>query len=161
MITSGTLIQNTLQTGAVAAAATTVATAVCGELEDGNAVAPINAVSHIAWGDEAAAHSEVSGKYTATGLALNAAAVTSWAGVFELCFGQAVDRKEIGKALIGGAAISALAFVTDYYLVPRRVTPGFEKRLNNHSLLGIYSTLALSLAFGRIASRRLSDEVTR
>ena len=151
MTASSTLLQNTLQTGAAATAATTLATAICGELEEGNAIAPLNAVSHIAWGDKAAAQDEASWKYTATGIALNSAAVTSWAGIFETFFGKAVDDRDLGRALMGGAAVSALAFVTDYYLVPKRLTPGFEKRLSNQSLLGIYSALALSLALGRMS----------
>lgn len=154
---SSTLLHDTLQTGAAAAAATTLATAICGELEEGNAIAPLNAISHIAWGDEAAAHEEASWKYTATGIALNGAAVTSWAGIFEMYFGRAVDRQDFNQALIGDAAVSALAFVTDYYLVPRRFTPGFEKRLSNTSLLGIYSALALSLALGRMGQKQLAE----
>ncbi|WP_010587348.1 hypothetical protein [Schlesneria paludicola] len=156
MTGSSALLQNTLQTGAAAATATTLATAICGELEEGNAIAPLNAISHIAWGDEAATHDEASWKYTATGMALNGAAVTSWAGIFEMYFGRAVDRQDVRQALVGGAAVSALAFVTDYYLVPRRVTPGFEKRLSNTSLFGIYSALALSLALGRMGQAQLA-----
>lgn len=54
----------------------------------------------------------------------------------------------IAKSLIGGAAVSGLAYVTDYKLVPAWLTPGFEKRLSNRSLLGIYAALALGLALG-------------
>lgn len=138
-----------LQTGATAAIATTIATAACGFAETGNAIAPINAVSHIVWGDEAAAQNGASIKYTGLGVALNAAAVTSWAAVYETFFGDAVDRRDVARALVGGAVVSAVAYMTDYHVVPARLTPGFEKRLSNTALLGIYSVLAISLAFGR------------
>lgn len=142
-----------LQTGITASAATTVAAAVCGALEQNSPLAPVNAVSHIPWGDEAAQQDELSWKYTATGLALNTAAVTSWAAVYEWGCSHLADD-DVAGAVTGGAVVSALAYITDYHVVPERLTPGFEKRLSNQSLLGIYATLALSLALGRLARPR-------
>lgn len=142
------LIVNSLRTGAVASVTTPAAVATFGRLEDGAAVAPINAVSHIAWGDQAARQERASLTYTATGLALNTAAVTSWAALQELTFGRRFRRPECAAALLEGVAISALAYVVDYHVVPARLTPGFEKRLSNRSLLGVYAVLALSLAAG-------------
>jgi hypothetical protein len=146
-------ITDTLTTGAVATAATTLAAAALGQAEGGNAVAPINAVSHIFWGDEAAAADRPDARHTLTGLALNAAAVTSWAAVQELLMPRSGPRR-LGRALLAGAAVAALAYVTDYHVVPRRLTPGFEKRLSDPSLLGVYATLALSLAAGSLCSGR-------
>ncbi len=144
------LVEHTLFTGVAATAATTLAVSICGALEEGNAIAPINAVSHIAWADKAAHQTDASWQYTAVGLALNAAAVTSWAGVYEVFCGRTADRKDIAGALLGGALVSAVAYVTDYHVVPRRLTPGFEKRLSNRSLFGVYTALALSLAAGSL-----------
>lgn len=144
------LTERTLCTGAAATVATTLAVSICGAIEEGNAVAPINAVSHIAWADKAARQTDVSWQYTAVGLALNAAAVTSWAGVYELCCGRTADRKDLAGALLGGALVSAAAYLTDYHVVPSRLTPGFEKRLSNQSLFGVYTALALSLAAGSL-----------
>jgi len=139
--------QDTLRTAAVASVATTVAAAACGALEDGKALAPINAISHIVWGDKAATKDGASWKYTMTGLALNTAAITGWAAVHELLFPAGKQRNMAG-ALLGGACVSALAYVTDYGIVPRRLTPGFETRLSNRALLGIYAVLAVSLGLG-------------
>ncbi len=168
------LAQNTMRTGGLASAATTLAAAVCGLIEERNAVAPLNSVSHIAWGDRASRQERPSWKYTLTGLALNTAAVTSWAALYELFFGGAGAARSSGaigigkrlrankpahsmsrvvaKSLVGGAVISGLAYVTDYKLVPARLTPGFEKRLSNRSLLGIYAALALGLGLGGLLS---------
>lgn len=146
-----TLLTDTLQTGAIASLATTVATVACGAIEDGNGIAPINAVSHIVWGDESAAHDQASWKYTATGLVLNTVAVTSWAGIYEVFFGDAADRKDVPGAILGGIVISTLAFATDYFVVPKRFTPGFEKRVSSRSLFAIYTMLALGLAFGSLS----------
>lgn len=144
------LVQHTINTGIVASTATTIAASVCGALEDGQPIAPMNAVSHILWDDEAARHTEPSLQYTALGTALNAAAVTSWAAIYELCCGDRANKKDIVGAVVGGALVSAAAYITDYHIVPRRVTPGFELRLSNRSLFGIYTTLALSLAAGSL-----------
>ncbi|WP_428305744.1 hypothetical protein [Lacipirellula sp.] len=138
-------VARTLQTAVPATAATTAAVAACGALENDSSAAPINAVSHIAWGDEAAEHDELSAKYTLTGAALNAVAITSWAAVYELGFGRAARRGNVSRALLGGVATAAAAYVVDYYVVPRRLTPGFEKRLTPPSMVAAYAALAASL----------------
>ena len=140
---------DSLQTGAVASVATTVAIAALGKAEGTTAAAPINAISHILWGDEAATQDDLSATYTLTGLGLNTAAVGSWAALYELCFGGRRKEGVLAKALLGGAAISLLAYVVDYFVVPERLTPGFEKRLSGASLFAIYVVLALSLGLGR------------
>lgn len=144
------LIENTLTTGAIATVATTASLAFCGTLEGDSAVAPINAVSHIPWGDEAARREDLSWKFTATGFALNAAAVTSWAAIHEWLAGEAADRGDVAGVMLGGAAVSGLAYVVDYHVVPPRLTPGFEKRLSGKSMIGVYSVLALGLALGSL-----------
>lgn len=151
--TASHFLQNTLENGAIAAVATTAAAAICGAIEENQPLAPINSVSHILWGDAAANHNDLSAQYTATGLALNAAAVTAWAGIHEWVLSYNTNKRDFSHAMVSGAAVSGLAFVTDYYLVPKRFTPGFEKRLSNTSLLAIYSALAVSLAIGRCRAK--------
>jgi hypothetical protein len=51
--------------------------------------------------------------------------------------------------MLGGGLVSALAYVTDYYVVPKRLTPGYELRLRPCALAGIYLALALSLSFSK------------
>ncbi len=139
------VLNDSIATGAIATAATTAAASVCGRIEEGEPIAPLNAISHILYGDEAATHNEPSTKYTMPGILLNTAAITGWAAVHEIMFSGRRRPQTLAGALAAGAATSALAYVTDYYLVPKRFTPGFEKRLSNKSLAGIYATLALSL----------------
>ncbi len=148
------LALNTICTGSLAALATTAAVAVCGELEKRNPIAPLNAVSHIAFGDEAANHDEPSVKFTATGAALNTVAVTSWAALSELIVGE---NPTLSQAIAGGVAVSALAYFVDYHVVPKRLTPGFEKHLSGRSLFWIYATLAMSLAGGPILRSRMTN----
>lgn len=133
--------------------ATTALTAWLGKRETGSAAAPFNATSHIVHGDEAAWHDETSAKYTLTGVLLNAAAMAAWSGVQELAFGRWARKGAPARAVAGGAATSALAYVTDYYVVPKRLTPGFEKRLSKKAMLITYVALALALAAGTRAKR--------
>lgn len=57
-------------------------------------------------------------------------------------------------ALLGGAAVAAVAYVTDYYFVPKRLTPGFEKRLSGPAMFAVYATLALSLPIAALCERK-------
>jgi len=138
-------LNHALKVGALAGATTTAAVAALGRHETGSAAAGLNAVSHIAWGDEAARQRRPSAKYTLLGVALNAAAVTGWALVHEALFS---GRRQSGLArpLAAGAATAAIAYVVDYHVVPERFTPGFEKRLSRPALAAVYGVLAASLA---------------
>ena len=149
----GTWIKDTLATGAVASAATTAAAAVLGRVENGSAAGPINAVSHILWGKEATCTDAVDARHTLVGAGLNAAAVTSWAALFELALPRN-RRPSVPRALLTGAATAAVAYVTDYHVVPKRFTPGFEERLSGRSLFAVYATLALALAAGSLMRER-------
>jgi hypothetical protein len=147
------ILGNSAITGAIATAATTATTAWLGKRETGSAAAPLNATSHIAFGEEAAYHDETSVKYTLTGAAINAAAMVGWGAVQEALLGQWARKGSPARALVSGAAVSAAAYVVDYHVVPKRLTPGFEKRLSKTALFAIYAALALSLAAGARATR--------
>ncbi len=137
-------------TGTVASAATAAVAAALGKKEAGSPWAPLNAVSHALWGDRAARRSGFSGKYTLTGTALNQGGAMFWALLYEKAFGR---TRSVPGALLGGAAIAALAYVVDYYVVPKRLTPGYEKRLSPRSLAGLYGALALGLGASTILRR--------
>jgi hypothetical protein len=151
MITRG-FLSSALLAGAAAAASTTATLAWIGARRDRTPYAPFNAVSHIAWGGEAAWHTEPSIKYTLTGALLNAAAVMSWAGIFEGLL--RARRPSVASTVTAGVATTALAYVVDYHVVPRRLTPGFELRLPTRSLLPIYGSLAGGLIAGALLARR-------
>lgn len=147
------LLTRALSAGTVSALTASMAAAVAGRRDTGSYAAPLNATSHIVWGDEAARHDEVSWKYTGLGFLLNHAAAVLWGSVFARWFDRAGDRG-IVKPLAGAALVTAGAYVTDYYLVPRRFTPGFEKRVSGTSLAAIYGALALGLAASSLIGRR-------
>lgn len=153
-------LKHVMKAANIATLSTTLITSLLGKKETGSAAAPLNATSHILWGDEAATKDQVDAKHTAVGAGLNAAAMYAWSAVFEGVFGKWVRRADsaggspIARAAVAGASVSALAYVTDYFLVPKRLTPGFEKRLSPMALATTYGILAASLAAGALWANR-------
>jgi hypothetical protein len=149
-------LRDALWSGAIAAGATAVTAAICGARESGSAIAPLNAASHAIFGPEAQHARRPDLKHTPLGAVINAGASVFWAVLYEKAFGDAADRGDATKAIAGGAAVAGLAYLTDYHLVPKRLTPGWEARMSPDSLLLVYAALALSLpmrGLGRAVAR--------
>lgn len=155
MRVADSLIGKVLSSGAIAGLTTALTASLAGKREAGSYMAPLNATSHAFWGDEAAQHDEASAKYTLTGFATNVASATFWAAIYEKLFGQQSSPEQSPlKPLLGAIAVTAGAYVTDYYLVPKQLTPGYELRLSGKSLAAIYGALAFGLAARGLWSRR-------
>jgi hypothetical protein len=146
------LILRALVSGTLAAATTTLAAALAGRHATGSYAAPINATSHILWGEAAAHENKPSIKYTATGLLLNHGATIFWAVFYEMLSGGV--RVARGRALLDGVLVSTAAYMIDYYVVSRRLTPGFELRLSGKGLRLIYSALAAGLCIRDVLTRQ-------
>jgi len=129
--------------GALAGLATCAVAGLCARVERQTAVSALNSTSHIVWGDRAADQASASWKYTGTGIALNELALVFWGLVYEVWSHSAIGASM--PPVSRGATVSALAYITDYHLIPRRFTPGFEKRLSPASLSAIYCAIAISL----------------
>ena len=123
-------IHDAALSGSVACLATAATAAACGKAESRSAMAPINAISHVVWGEEADQALDADFKHTAPALAINEGASIFWATLYERFFGSAADEGDVARAFLGGGAIAALAYVTDYHVVPTRLTPGWETRLS-------------------------------
>ena len=146
------LLGRILLTGGAAAIVSAVTAASWSRMERGRATAPLNAVSHIAWGGEPPSDVGPAGINLATGVALHAGASLFWATPFEVAFGHLARRSAAGSWL-GGAIVSAVAFITDYYVVSRRFRPGYEAYLSRRGLFAVYAALAAGLAIGARLSR--------
>jgi hypothetical protein len=133
------IVERALVSGTLAAAAVTLVVSIAGRRFAGSSAAPLNATSHFLWGERAARKNDYSLKYTSTGFIANYGASIFWALFYEAL-------AERAPPLVRGAAVSALAYVTDYHIVPRRLTPGFELRLPRAALAGVYAALALGLS---------------
>lgn len=138
------IVRRSLVSGSIAAGATLAATALCGIARGVGPVAPVNATSHIVRGPEAGRAGRADVRHTLPGLALHFGACLFWAAVYE----------SLPRHPMRGPATAALAYVTDYHVVPRRLTPGWELRLPGRSLALVYAVLALSLPLGGFMRRR-------
>ncbi|MCB5191477.1 hypothetical protein LG198_12130 [Methylobacillus arboreus] len=116
-----------------------------GKLENKAYAAPINAISHWIWGDDAARHDKADLRHTLVGYGIHHASATFWAIIYE----HATKSRPVGNAVqlyADAAVISALACFVDYHLTPHRLRPGYEMRLSRMSLLVVYAAFALGLA---------------
>jgi len=129
-----------VKTGLISSAAVAIAAGIRGRVELGTAMRPLNGISHILWGPHAGKSNTISAKYTLTGLALNTLACGFWAWLY-----QRGSRASASEAATDAVSVAALAYVTDYYLIPRRFTPGFELSLSSRSFPWIYAALAAGL----------------
>lgn len=155
----GSSVRHALVSGTAAGLATALTASLAGKREAGSYAAPLNATSHIVWGDGAAQRQQPSIKYTLTGFLLNHASAIFWASFYERWFGRSSGASSgrmgsLARPIVGAAVVTAGAYVTDYYLVPKRFTPGFEKRLSGKSLLAIYGALAIGMVARDLSARR-------
>ena len=90
-----------LISGTIAGVATAVVASLAGRRETGSYAAPLNATSHVVWGDNAAWRNSASLKYTGTGFLLNHVSAIFWAALYETWFGRrgarAAPRAAIGS----------------------------------------------------------------
>ena len=149
-----TTLQRGLVSGAASSILSTVALAIVGTKETGSAFAPTNAVSHYVHGDKAALHSAPSIRYTLPGYLIHHASSTFWSIMFEKVAGRYLDRKTPAGILTASAATSAFAAFADYKLTPKRLQPGYEKRISTPGLAIVYAALALGLAAGTALTRK-------
>ena len=144
-------MRNILWSGTYAGLCMSTAIGLIGMATTTRAVDPLNAISHIFWGHQAARSTRWSIKYTASGLFLNQLACIFWAA----CYESMIDRKQQSR-FSSAAAVSILAYLTDYHIVPRRFTPGFEFVFPRTLFPWLYAALAGSLVAGVHMRQRMS-----
>jgi hypothetical protein len=147
-----------LTDGLLSAASSAAALVWRGRRERGSAAAPLNAVSHILRSDAALARNDVSLRYTATGAVLHVASALLWGGLYAWLRHRR-RRPTAGNAVGDAVAVSAVASLVDFKVVPARLTPGFEHRLSRQGLAWVYVALAAGLALGGL--KELSDDRRR
>jgi hypothetical protein len=143
--------------GTVASLFSTAVLATLGSRQAGSAVAPTNAVSHWLWGDESLQAQGPSLRHTLTGYVTHHLASIFWAALYSRVYGHRDEAKEAPNAIAGGIATSATAYVVDYYMVPKRLTPGYEHRISTGGMAATYGALAAGFALGALLLRRLED----
>ena len=141
-------------TGGAAAATSVAMLAACGERDNGSAVAPVNAVSHVIWGDAALHENRMTAAHTLPGLLIHVGSALAWGVLYEKLFGRRERSASLARTACDAAIATAGIAVVDLQLVPDRLTPGFERRLSPNGLLLVYAALGVGLAVGtRLANR--------
>lgn len=134
--------------------------------QEATASAPLNAVSHWAFGDKSLRQNNPSARYTATGAAIHAGSSLFWSLLYDAALVKPLRRRRrddddqlhAAAPLVAGAAVvAAVAAAVDLKLVPERLTPGFQHRLSASSLVMTYATFGIGLAVGGLLQLRGRD----
>ncbi len=135
--------------GTVAGLASMTVLAWRGHAERGRVAAPINAPSHWVWGERALTKNRPSWRYTGLGILIHQAASVMWGMVHErLLRCRRQQATTVADELRDAALVTAAAAAVDLVLIPRRFTPGFERRLSARGTALVYAAFALGLALG-------------
>lgn len=154
-------IYRTLASGTLASLLSTLVMTRRGRVDSHSALAPLNAPSHWLHGDKALAQDGPSWRYTGTGTLIHHASAMMWGVLYDRLLSRSTRLNgSAGGVVAGAAALTAVAALVDFKLVPSRLTPGFEHRLSRQSLLGVYAAFAAGLALGGLLSRRRKDAPT-
>lgn len=138
-------VGRSLVSGTSASVLSTIALACGGHFDCRNTLAPVNAVSHWVWGDRAIHANGPAWRYTAVGYVIHHAMSVFWAAFYEAWVGRSPQRQRPAAAILAGLAVAAAACVVDLRLTPKRLTPGFERRLSPWSLALVYVAFGLAL----------------
>ncbi|MDB5896160.1 MAG: hypothetical protein JWQ88_3691, partial [Rhodoferax sp.] len=134
--------------GSVASLVSTAALLVAGRRECGAPFAPLNAISHWVWGDEALGRNRPDLRHSGVAWLTHQASSVFWAGLHARLRRQ-MGGVASGAGLLGSSvAMSAFACLADYRFTPPRLRPGFEHRLSRTAIAGVYAAFALGLALG-------------
>ena len=142
---------DTIAAGGASSLAVTAAAVYRAKQEGEAGWRPINSTSHILFGSDAADQRQFTMRYTVSGFLLNVIACGFWAWVFRLW--RRHKRPSFIRSAGRGLGISILAYITDYHLIPRRFTPGFELCLTRRSFPWIYGALAAGLILPEALTR--------
>lgn len=152
MRTRNDIVRGAVLGGGAAGLTSLAMLAARGRADNHSPVAPLNATSHVIWGDRALHVDRPTVRHTLPGLVIHVGSSMFWGAVQQGLFGM---RRGLAPNARNAALTTALAALVDLKLVPDRLTPGFERRLSTKSLMWVYGALAVGLAIGgEIAARR-------
>lgn len=142
-----------LLSGTVASIACTLAVSLLGRERTGSLASGTNATSQWVWGEPAKRRHRADLRHTALGYGIHHASSLLWAFVFERWLGA--SRKPPGP-IVAAAAVSTVAYVADYHIVPSRLSPGFDRHLSPRAMFAAYAVFAAGLAVTALYRRRRS-----
>lgn len=142
-------LQDGLVSGSAASALSTLTLAAGGRHDSGSAYAPTNAISHWVWKDEAFGADRPDLKHTLVGYLIHHGSSVFWATLHARLYGRRGLAEDPTRLLTAALISSAMACFVDYKLTPRRLQPGFERRLSTPSMVAVYAAFGLGLALAQ------------
>ncbi len=139
-----------LKTGLALAAATNAAIMLASDKENNSPWAALNCVAHIVDGDDKEQPAEFSPRESRLGIFVNGTAMSAWGVLYEGALLVTNTKSSPLTAVLATAA----AYVIDYKVVPKRFTPGIEKRLTPKSVLLSYAAMATVFALSPLWNRK-------
>jgi hypothetical protein len=138
-----------LKTGLILSAATTAVILAASQAENKAPWAALNCIAHIVDGDEKTQPTDFSRRESSLGFLINATAMCTWAVLYE----GALSALNLRSTPLTAAVTSLKAYVIDYKIVPKRYTPGIERRLSPPSVALSYVVFAAALALSPLWNR--------
>lgn len=139
-----------LVSGSVASVLSIIAATALSRPRTGSAASATNAPSQWVWGEPARRRHDVTLRHTALGYCIHHASSLLWGSVHE----GTLERVGARPWQVA-PAVAAMAMVVDYGVVPRRLSPGFERHLSRPGLVAVYATFAVGLVLGSRLARRI------
>jgi len=119
------------------------------------ALTGLNAPSHWFFGERAVHAQHPSWKYTLVGALTHQASAFFWGVMYAASRTRRAADQHGGPRIAAEAALfTAVAATVDLVIVPKRLTPGFERHLSSRALTGVYAAFALGLAVAALSERR-------
>jgi len=150
---TGSTLTRAIYSGSVAGIASALAAAAGAARSGRRPYAVMNAVTHCLWPDTAPHEQSLSARYTGLGTGIHLGSAVFWGVLFEALCGR---RPQPGKVVAAAVTTTAVAYVVDYHVVPKRLTPGYEAHLSKEGLALTYVALGAGFALAgllRSASR--------
>jgi putative flippase GtrA len=139
--------------GIVAGALSTLALGALARLVGKHPAAPVSAVSHWVWPQEVNQTARPRTRHFMTGLAIHHLMSIGWAAVNAFTLAAIQESREpcsdspseyLERIALAGAMTLAAAF-SDYVVVPKRFTPGFEFHLRVPQIAAVYVAFGAGL----------------
>lgn len=140
------LLRRAAVSGSYASMVSAAALLLGGARDCRGALAPVNAISHWIWADEALHKDRGSLRYSVVGYGIHHAASIFWALGYEYLLSRRTPKPDKTEALLLAGTVAGTACVVDLQCTPERLTPGFERRLSTPSLVNVYIAFGLGLA---------------
>jgi hypothetical protein len=146
-------VRAALISGSVASVLSTVVLSLLSKMEEGSGAGAINAPSQWLWGEREGYTKSPTARHTATGYLIHHMSSLWWATLYEGLIVRG-RKRSAARVCAGAAAITAVAYLVDYHVVPRRLRPGFRKHLSPGAILAAYTSFAVGLALAGVVRRR-------